>query len=31
MIRPVLDKNFQPMIKALESFDEKVKANGKTA
>ena len=26
MIRPVLDKNFHPMIEALKAFDEKVAA-----
>lgn len=30
MIKPVLDKNFYPMIKALEDFDAKVKESGKS-
>ena len=29
MKRPVLDKNFYPMIKALEEYDAKVKKCGK--
>ena len=31
MKKPVLDKNFYPMIKALEEYDAEVKKSGNTA